>query len=275
MKIKDVYLSDILFKNFVQLFYDLTGIYLKDYKKYLVEYRLCKIVGPDKTFKTYEELYEALLHDTKGDLRIQFTNLLTTNYTYFFREENHFHFLKEYIIKNYKTQNYMRLWSAGCSTGEEAYSMAIVCHEALGNMVHHYDIKILATDISMDVITFAMKGVYHYSKIRGNIEDHLLKKYFYFDKHVKTFTVKEEIKNLVQVRFLNLMDTFPFTRLFDVVFLRNVLIYFDNNEKEIILSKIYDIIKPQGYLILGLSESLVGIRHKFIQLPHSIYQKEV
>lgn len=216
-----------------------------------------------------------MLHDKQGELRTKFINLLTTNYTYFFREEVHFNFLKEYVIKNYKTQKYMRLWNAGCSTGEEAYSIALVCHEALGNAVNYYDIKILATDISMDVITYAMKGVYHYSKIRGNIEDRLLKKYFYFDKKGKTFTVKESVKNLVQVRFLNLMDEFPFSRLFDVVFLRNVLIYFDNNEKEIILSKIYDVIKPQGYLIVGLSETLVGIRHKFNQLPYSIYQKEV
>ncbi|MEJ5361832.1 MAG: protein-glutamate O-methyltransferase CheR [Spirochaetota bacterium] len=275
MKIKDEQLTDDLFKKFVNLFYELAGISLKDYKKYLVEYRLCKIVGPDKEFKNYEDLYLALLNDIKGDLRIQFVNLLTTNYTYFFREEYHFDFVKEYVKQNYTIQPYMRLWSAGCSTGEEAYSMAIMCHEALGNSIYNYDIKILATDISLNVLQFASEGVYHYSKIRGNIEDHLLKRYFYFDKEKKTFTVKNEIKNSVQVRFLNLMDDYPFKRLFDIVFLRNVLIYFDNNEKEIILSKMYDYIKPGGYLILGLSESLVGIRHNFYQLPHSVYQKHV
>ncbi|MEW6526016.1 MAG: CheR family methyltransferase [Spirochaetota bacterium] len=273
MKMHDAHLSDELFKKFVNLFYELAGISLKDYKKYLVEYRLCKVVGPDKEFKDYESLYRALLDDTKGNLRIQFVNLLTTNYTYFFREEYHFEFVKEYIKNNYHTQQYIRLWSAGCSTGEEAYSMAIVCYEVLGKLLHTYDIKILATDISLNVLTFANEGVYHYSKIRGNIEDHLLKRYFHFDKVKKTFTVKEEIKNLVQVRFLNLMDDYPFNKLFDIVFLRNVLIYFDNTEKEIILSKIYEYVKPGGYLILGLSESLVGIRHTFHQLPHSIYQK--
>lgn len=273
MKTKDVHLSDELYKKFTNLFYELAGISLKDYKKYLVEYRLCKIVGPDKEFKDYESLYKALLNDSKGDLRIQFVNLLTTNYTYFFREEYHFNFVKEYVKNNYHTQPYMRLWSAGCSTGEEAYSMAIVCYEALGKDIKRYDVKILATDISLQVLKFAYEGVYHYSKIRGNIEDHLLKRYFYFDKEKKTFTVKEEIKNMVQVRFLNLMDNYPFKKLFDIVFLRNVLIYFDNNEKELILAKIYDYIKSGGFLILGLSESLVGIRHKFQQLPHSVYQK--
>lgn len=270
---QNVNLTDELFKKFVELFYKLTGIYLKDYKKYLVEYRLCKIVGPDKDFKNYESLYKALLDDSNRELRIHFVNLLTTNYTYFFREEYHFNFLKEYIKNNYQQQSYMRLWSAACSTGEEAYSMAISCIEAMGNSITNYDIKILATDISLNVLKTAYEGVYHYSKIRGNIEDHILKKYFYFDKNKKTFTVKEEVKRLVNVRFLNLMDAYPFNRLFDIVFLRNVLIYFDNSEKEIILSKIYNYIKPGGYLILGLSESLVGIRHKFNQLPHSIYQK--
>lgn len=273
MKIVDVHLSDELFKKFVNLFYELAGISLKDYKKYLVEYRLCKIVGPDKEFKDYESLYEALINDKGGKLRTQFINLLTTNYTYFFREDYHFKFVQEYVKNNYQNEPYMRLWSAGCSTGEEAYSMAIVCYETLGRVVNTYDIKILATDISLNVITFALEGVYHYSKIRGNIEDPLLKRYFYFDKDKKTFTVKEEIKKLVQVRFLNLMDDYPFKRMFDIVFLRNVLIYFDNNEKELILSKIYDYIKTGGYLILGLSESLVGIKHSYHQLPHSIYQK--
>ncbi|MDH7554310.1 MAG: CheR family methyltransferase [Spirochaetota bacterium] len=210
MKIVDVHLSDELFKKFVNLFYELAGISLKDYKKYLVEYRLCKIVGPDKEFKDYESLYEALINDKGGKLRTQFINLLTTNYTYFFREDYHFKFVQEYVKNNYQNEPYMRLWSAGCSTGEEAYSMAIVCYEALDRAVNTYDIKILATDISLNVITFALEGVYHYSKIRGNIEDPLLKRYFYFDKDKKTFTVKEEIKNLVQVRFLNLMDDYPF-----------------------------------------------------------------
>jgi chemotaxis protein methyltransferase CheR len=275
MKIRETQLSDDLFKKFVNLFYKLTGIYLKDYKKYLVEYRLCKIVGTNNEFCNYESLYNALCHDNEGNLTLKFINLLTTNYTYFFREEYHFAFLKEYITSNYNRQPYIRLWSAGCSTGEEAYSMAIMCHESIKNNIKDYDIKILATDISIDVLRYAIKGVYHYTKFRSNIDDKIIKKYFNFDKANKQFTIKDEVKRLVHVGFLNLMDSYPFKKQFDVVFLRNVLIYFDNQEKEFILSKIYDYIKPSGYLILGLSESLVGLHHSFLQLPHSIYKKEL
>jgi chemotaxis protein methyltransferase CheR len=238
-----------------------------------VEYRLTKLVGDDRPFKDYESLYRALVKGEDPQLRLQFINLLTTNYTYFFREDYHFHFLREYILKNINKTPYMRFWSAACSSGEEAYSMAISCYEVLGNDLKNHDIKILATDISLNVLNYAINGEYHYSKIRGNIEDNLLKKYFYFNKDKKSFTVKEHLKDLVKVRYLNLMDNYPFTKKFDIVFLRNVLIYFDNQEKEIILSKIYDYIKPDGYVILGLSESLVGIRHKYQALHHSIYKK--
>jgi len=264
-------LSEPLFKKLAVLFKKNSGINLKDYKKYLVEYRLQKFVGEGKPFKDFLSYYKALEADKTGKLRTEFVNSLTTNYTYFFREEVHFRFLEHYLNRHASTEPYLRFWSAGCSSGEEAYSMAITCLE---HGAAQRDIKILATDISMKVLTFAAEGVYHYSKIRGNLSDSTLRKYFIFQADKKDFEVKEEVKRLVTFRYLNLMDPFPFHKRFDMVFLRNVLIYFDSQEKEIILEKIWEEIKNGGYLILGLSESLVGIRHRFTQLKYSIYRKD-
>lgn len=269
----EIKLSDELFKKIRDLFYNLTGIYLKDYKKYLVEYRLFKLVGPGKRYRNFEELYKALISDKTGEIKREVINHLTTNYTYFFREKVHFDFLKQYLLRKASVEPYIRLWSGGCATGEEAYSMAISCIEILGNPTE-YDIKILATDISINSLKFAHAGEYNYQRMaKGDIEDHLIKKYFLFNKEKKSFIVKDEVKSLICFRYLNLMDAYPFRRKFDIVFLRNVLIYFSNSEKEFILTKIFNVMKEGGYLILGMSESLVGIKHRFILLKNSIYQK--
>jgi len=265
-------LSDLTFKKISNYFYKYTGILINENKKYLVENRLDRYIGKDKRFKDYEEFYNCLINDKTGELKSILIQALTTNWTFFFREDVHFYFLKEYLKKNYNDEPYIRIWSAGCSTGEEAYSAAITCFETISNPKLH-DLKILATDISMKVLNQARLGIYSYSKIRNNIPDQLLKKYFIFDKINKSFIVKDYIKEIVHFRYLNLMDDFPFQKKFDVVFLRNVLIYFNREEKEYILDKIFNFIKDNGFLILGLSESLVDINHAFKLLKNSIYAK--
>jgi len=266
-------LSDLLFLKFKELFQSESGITLKEYKKYLVEYRLQKFVGPGKPFQNFQEYYSALLQDKTRALRTEFINALTTNFTYFFREEIHFQFVAFYLKRKAPSQSYLRFWSAGCSTGEEAYSIAITCLEH-DPLLYLKDVRILATDISQRVLTFASEGVYHFSKIKGTLQDSQLRKYFSFHPDQKEFHVKDSVKRLVSFRYLNLMDSYPFRKEFDIVFLRNVLIYFDNQEKSLILQKIWDVIKPRGYLILGLSESLVGVVHRFTYLKHSIYRKD-
>jgi len=265
-------LSDITFKKLSDYFYNHTGIMLKEYKKYLVEYRLGRFVGENNRFKSFEELYNELIRDKTGEIKTLLVQALTTNYTYFFRDEIHFEFLKEYLIEKYKERNYIRIWSAGCATGEEAYSAAMVSLEVIPE-IKKMDFRILATDISINVLKYAIEGRYHYTKMKSNMPDYLLKKYFIYDKEHKTFIIKEEVKELVYFRYLNLMGEYPFQKKFDIVFLRNVLIYFGNKEKEIILRKIYNVIKEDGYLILGLSESLIGTDHPFKLIKNSIYSK--
>lgn len=265
-------LSKDLYRKMSELLYKSTGINLKEHKHYLMVHRLSKFVGPGKAFVDFESYYEALQNDKTGNLIIDFMNVLTTNWTFFFREPLHFDFLRDYLKKNADSEDYIRIWSAACSSGEEPYSMSIAATQAMSNPAVK-DFKILATDISTKVLNFAKAGRYHYTKIRGHLEDSQLKTYFDFDKLSNDFVVAKHIKDLITFGYLNLLEPYPFNKMFDIVFLRNVLIYFDNKEKEIVVNKIANYIKPGGYLITGLSESLVGITHHLTMQKNSIYQK--
>jgi len=264
-------LSDKLFKKFSDFFFEKTGIKLKDYKKYLIINRLAKFVGVDNEFKDYEELYEALKSDNSPELVVKFINAITTNFSFFFRERIHFDFLAHFFKNIYKPSNYLRIWSAACSTGEEAYSIAMTALDNLA-LSEITKLKILGTDISTKVIDTARKGVYDYEKIENHLDNRLITNYFLKDGN--NLVIKDFIKSFVEFKYLNLMNHYPFTKEFDVVFLRNVLIYFDNKEKEHIINNIYPYIKKGGYLIIGLSESTVGIKHNFKSLKYSIYKKE-
>ena len=265
-------LSDALFLKYRTLFFKLSGIMLKEYKKYLVEYRLQKFVGEGKQFKNFKDLYEALLSGSDPVLRRDFINTLTTNYTFFFREPEHFAFVAYYMKERAAKQDYVRLWSAACSTGEEPYSMAIMVKKHLPGSFN--DIKILATDISERVLQIAREGVYPLEKLSKSMDPSTVTKYFNCDKKEGTARVGEDLRKLVTFGKVNLIEPPAFRKRFDIVFLRNVLIYFENSEKEHIISRISDILKPGGYLIVGLAESLVGIRHSLKQLKYSIYRKE-
>ena len=267
-------LSDDVFHKLTDLLFKKSGITLRDHKKYLLIHRISKFVGKNKRFESFNDYYKALINDKSGNLTVEFVNTLTTNFSYFFREEIHFDILKKYLTENYKKESYIRLWSAACSTGEEPYSIAISCLQSIPEL-NRLDLKILATDISTKVLSIAEEGLYHYTKVRGHIEDRELKTFFNFKRENNSFIVKKSVKDLVSFRYLNLLSSYPFKKNFDVVFLRNVLIYFDNNEKQIAINKLYDYIKPDGYLILGLSESMVGINHRFVPLKNSVYQKKV
>jgi len=266
-------LSETLFQEMSDYLFQETGITINTNKKYLVEYRLQKFIGPDKEFTSYYDFFKALKQDRSGELKTIFINSLTTNYTFFFREPVHFRFLAYYLKTYGKQQSYIRLWSAACSSGEEAYSMAITCLEQ-GFRNPQKDIRILASDISRKVLLRAQSGIYHHSAFRSELDDAYLRRYFTFHPQEKNFTVKDQVRSLITFREFNLMDPFPFTKQFDVIFLRNVLIYFSIPEKEQILSKIWEVLKAPGYLVLGLSESLVGLRHGFTTLSNSIYRKD-
>lgn len=264
-------LNQNTFKNISNLFYQLTGIELKDHKKYLVENRLSKYIGEGKEFSSFEDFYQKLLKDKTGDLKKLFIQSLITNYTFFFREPIHFSFVRWYLRNRLEKELYIRIWSNGCSTGEEAYSIAISSLMEFPN-IENYDFKILASDVVKEYLIKAQEGIYSKSKL-SNLNYQFLLKFFDYLPNIDSYRIKEKVKKLIAFRILNLISTYPFTKEFDIVFLRNVLIYFNKKEKEEIINKIYQYIKKNGYLIIGLSESLVGIDHPLKMLKHSIYKK--
>ncbi len=251
-----------------------TGI-ISDEGKYTMYYsrlsrRLRKLKLAD--FAAYREFLAANLTSES----IELVNAVTTNLTAFFREEHHFDFLKSDFIAEKRNNNdkILRIWSAACSTGEEPYSIAMALIEGIPD-IETWDIKIYATDIDSNVLQTAKKGVYKLQTI-DNLAPERIK------KHMKKgagsnsglLKINENIRSLIRFKQLNLLKKWPLTEKLDVIFCRNVVIYFDNETKVDLVSRFYDQLKPQGYLLMGHSESLHSISDKFKLLGKTVYQKE-
>jgi chemotaxis protein methyltransferase CheR len=265
-------LSDALFARFADLLFHKTGILLKDYKKYLVVNRLSRIVGPGLAYPNFDELYAALREDPDGELMADFVNALTTNYSYFFRDPAHFRFLEGYLREKAGKQEYLRFWSAASSTGEEAFSIAITLR-AHGSLLPE-DCKILATDISTRVLRHAERGLYPASALQARVDPDLLSRFFDFRPERSAYEVKPEIRRMVSFRYLNLLSEYPFKKKMDMIFMRNVLIYFGKEEKREAVLRACEHLKPGGFLLVGLSESLVGMELPLKMRKNSVYQKD-
>lgn len=258
------------FRRYSELLYRSTGIHLGPHKHYLAEARLSKFVGPGKSFPHHRALYEALVTNPGGPWMESFVNALTTNFSYFFRDPIHFEALAWYVRERGPTSSALRFWSAASSTGEEAYSMAIT-------LLRHRDAlpadtKILATDISTQVLAQAQAGRYPPAAVTKALDAREVGHWFSAEND--ELVVRPEVRSLVTFGHLNLKEAFPLSRPMDVVFLRNVLIYFDRASKEDVIARIADTLRPGGLLIAGLSESLVEVKHPFKMLRNSIYQKK-
>ncbi|MBR9728067.1 protein-glutamate O-methyltransferase CheR [Shewanella intestini] len=199
-----------------------------------------------------------------------FINALTTNLTYFFREPHHFDYLKNIISPQWLTRKNkrLRIWSAGCSSGEEAYSIAMTL--AMPFAHPPWDLKILATDVDSNVLNTAQQGRYHNDN-RGVIPTDFVSKYVHSQAD-EYFTFTPEISQLVHVKPLNLLSSWPMKGPFDVIFCRNVFIYFDNDTKRQILAQFHQLLAPDGYLIIGHSETLIQLSEHFTFIGQTIYQ---
>lgn len=223
----------------------------------------------------YNDLHKFIAEINKNPfLYKELVNRLTTNYTYFFREREHFKILKENIIPELIIENpnnsKLKIWSAGCSKGNEAYSIAITLEEILGLKINY---SIYGTDISTKVLNFANKGVYTKEDLK-EIEDRRIDKYFK-KLEVDKFQVIDTLMRKIYFSELNLMLPFnPFFNSFNVIFCRNVMIYFSLDMKEKLINKFYNALQPGGYLIIGKSEILLGIKNKFKLVQQSIYRRE-
>lgn len=274
----DLDLSDRDFSRLSTLVYEKCGINLHDGKKALVRARLGKRLR--KTgFQTFNQYYQYLMSDDGGEELVHMLDAISTNLTSFFREEKHFDFLVKEVFPTYqKARNGrrsfpLRFWSAGCSSGEEAYTLGICLMEYLDNP-ESYDIKILATDISTKVLSTAMKGVYPQSRVE-NVSQLMLRKYFQqghgsWNGH---FKVKPILRKIAEFRRLNLMEPFPFKGTINLILCRNVMIYFDKKTQESLINRFYNCLVNGGYLLIGHSESLTGISHRFKYIKPTVYQK--
>lgn len=261
------------FERFRRLIYAESGIALSDQKKSLLVSRLSKRLR-DLALATFSEYYDFVKEDVTGDEFIRLLDLISTNKTDFFREPAHFEFLRDRIVPELEDVKRIRIWSSACSTGEEPYTIAITLYETV-QAPAQWEFHILASDLSTRVLAKAAAGVYDGERV-ANVPTDVVRRHFLrgrggSDGLVK---VKPHLSAAVQFRRINLMDDqFPIKTPLDLIFCRNVMIYFDRPTQERLVNKFHRYLKPGGYLFIGHSESLQWIRHPFTALAPTIYQK--
>ncbi|NLZ38515.1 MAG: protein-glutamate O-methyltransferase CheR [Firmicutes bacterium] len=250
------------------------GIHLKKEKKTLLTARLQGILA-SKNFKNFTEYYEYLLQDRTGQAAAELVNKITTNHTYFMREPEHFYFFRDQVLPEIKAQcrqKDLRIWCAACSTGEEAYTLAMIIDEFFAAEKHSWDTRILATDISSQVLEVAQAGIYTAERINP-LPIEWQRKYFQKlpDNKVK---VVDRIRQEIIFRRFNLMEkVYPFKKKFQVIFCRNVMIYFDLPTKNSLVEKFYEQLQPGGYLFVGHAEALNRETTKFQYVKPAVYRK--
>lgn len=245
-----------------------------DKKRSLVEGRLMHTIAA-AGFDGFHDYLEDVLGDKSGVKIDQLLTKLTTNYTYFMREDAHYKFMAGTALPEWTrriTNNDLRSWSAGCSSGEEAYTAAMVIDNYFGLDKDMWDTTILATDISPRVLSLANQGLYHREQLE-RLPESWVRKYFRPVGNDQ-WAVGDRIKKEVIFREFNLMDSFAqFKRRFHIIFCRNVMIYFDASTKAGLAKRFYDALEPGGYLFIGLSETLTGVFGGFEQVAPAIYKK--
>jgi len=255
-------LSEDTFQMFRKLIYKETGINMRESKKILVSNRLRKRLLA-LNINSYEDYYFYLTEgkSRKNELSL-FIDAVSTNETYFFRGDNQFDALQKKILPEmFNNKSKLKIWSAGCSTGEEPYTIKMVIYETAG--IHwNGDIEIIATDISNEVIKKAKEGMYKGRTLRF-IPPEIKKRYFVDDLN-DVYRVNNKVKEGIKFQTNNLLKDDPPGSLFDIIFCRNVMIYFDKpTQKRIADEKFAHTISPEGYLFIGHSESLSGVSDKF------------
>lgn len=275
----NVPLTEDVFRLLRDFIRDYCGIYFDDASRFIIERRLqrrLKLLFLDD----FRDYYRFLLYDRKRDEEIkEAIDLLTVNETYFFREQNQLRAFSEEILPELKEMNKekkrLRIWSAGCSTGEEPYTIAILILEQ--GRFEGWDIEILGSDINQKALSKARKGLYRKHSFRCT-DDYFIKKYF--KEEGEFFVISERVKGLVSFSYLNLLDPIKvkFIAPMDIIFCRNVLIYFDYEARKRVVDNFYDRLVEGGYLLLGHAESLMNVSTSFA-LRHlrndMVYQKPI
>ena len=261
------------FQFLQKLIYEQTGIVIGDHKREMIFRRISRRMRDlDIEDISY---YCSILRDNKSiDEMNNFINAVTTNLTSFFRENHHFEFLKDDFLRGFSRsgKKRLRIWSSACSTGEEPYSIAISLKEALGDNIKRLDAKILATDLDTQVIQTAKAGIYEKDRLK-DLNTNIKSQWFSTNNDIQ-FKVDEQLKSLITFNKLNLLGPWPISGKFDVIFCRNVLIYFDKPTQEKLVNRFYDVLEDGGILMLGHSESVLKGSNVFTNKGKTIYQKK-
>ena len=271
MNLVSAELSAGQFEQISRMVYAKCGISLRVGKEALVRARLMKRLRALKIGTVAE--YLTLLSSEAGRHEIgTLIDVMTTNKTSFFRESAHFDFLAETVIPALASQR-IRFWSAACSSGEEPYTLAMVLRETLPQ-IDQRDVLILATDISKRMLEIARRAIYSAERV-ADITRPLLQKYFVKIQSASTsnYKVGADLQRMVRLGWLNLMHPWPMKGPFEVIFCRNVMIYFDRSTQQELVDRFWDLLAPGGYLFVGHSEGLSGVRHDFNYVKPAIYQK--
>jgi chemotaxis protein methyltransferase CheR len=276
MNQEEIILSDRDFGLFQNIIYQESGIYLASIKKELLVGRLHKRLK-DLNIKTFNDYYYYV--SSNNDEKIKMLNCVSTNETRFFREETHFYFLEQVLLPQWrklahqkKLPRKIRVWSAACSTGEEAYSIGMVLLTSLPKE-EGWDIEVIATDLSTDALEHAEKGVYYIAQSQ-HIPSHYLKAFMLrgIKNQAGKMAVSNDLRNLIKFHRINLSSEISLLYgKFDIVFCRNVLIYFDTISKSKAVSQIVDRLAPQGHLFLGHAESFHMVTHRVKNIGQNIY----
>lgn len=266
-------ISDKDFNRLVSFVHENYGIDLSK-KRTLIEGRLGNVLTA-RGFENYTSFLDMVFADKSGTEAVNLMNRLTTNHTFFLREPEHYDFMRETLLPDLvkkKKNKIIYLWSAGCSSGEEPYTNEIELLEFFGAEAAQWDTKILATDISMKVLAKAQQGIYHQDSMK-NLSENVKKKYFTSVGN-ECFQVNENVRKQVVYKVFNLMDPIPYKKNpFDLIFCRNVMIYFDAPTKNALVRRFYDVLAPGGYLFIGHAESIPRGETKFEYIKPAIYRK--
>ncbi len=242
-------------------------------KKVLIESRLTPELHR-RGLTNFQQYIDVVFKDKAGTEIVTLLNKLTTNLSYFMRENEHFSYLTQYVLpylEKTRRDHVFRIWSAGCSTGQEAYNTAMVIDEYFGPRKKDWDTAILATDISMNVLSKAQKGIYTADELK-DLPAKWRTKYLTALPDGR-FQICDRLRKEVIFRPGNLMEPFHFKKPFDLIFCRNVMIYFDADTKAQLVNKFYDWTAEGGYLFIGHSESISGTGNRYTYVQPAIYQR--
>lgn len=268
-------ITDKEFTRISTLVYDRFGINLTEKKKALVRGRLNKLIV-NLGFTTFSEYYDYVQDDKGGQRLLDMVDKISTNHSYFFRESDHFNYLADTVLPaicentERRSDGKLRIWCAGCANGQEAYTLAMVVKEFTNKMKCPLEPAILATDISISALETAVKGYYTEDGLSGIPVD-LKKRYFEANKDGSA-TAGKVLKDMILFKRLNFMnETFPFKNKFDVIFCRNVMIYFDNVTKENLVNRFHRYMLDKSWLFIGHSETLGRSNSNFKYIKPSTY----